>query len=71
MATATIGEITPDALYTFTEIKRRCGIGGDALRRWRKDGLRVRYFGRHGYVRGEDIIAFIEANASDAHPTSK
>ena len=51
--------IDPQTLYTFKAFKALTGVGPAGLREARKAGLRVRYFGRSGYVLGADIIAHI------------
>lgn len=53
------GVIRPDHLYTFAAFQKTTGIGKAGIREARKNGLRVRYLGRQGYILGSDIIAHV------------
>jgi hypothetical protein len=46
------------------------GMGDNALRRARRQGLRVLYSGRQAYVNGADFVAFLAASGSVAKPGS-
>lgn len=48
-------------VYTLDEFKRRVALSDGALRRARRDGLRVRYAHRRGYVLGDDWIRYLQS----------
>jgi len=54
-----IGMIVPSHLYNFKAIERLMGIGRAGISEARKQGLEVRYFGRHGFVLGKHLIDHI------------
>jgi hypothetical protein len=58
------GIIDPGRLYNFAAFKRITGLGTAALRDARRKGLAVRYYGRQGYILGEDAIAFIQISGT-------
>jgi len=55
------GEIDPRCIYTVGELKRRLRWGRVSWRKARRDGLRVLRAGRSRYVRGSDLIDYLEA----------
>ena len=63
--------IAPKRLYNLSDILEIVDWGSQALRKARNEGLRVLYYGRHGYVIGADLIAFIEANAKTSRGPTK
>ena len=58
------GFIAADCLYTLSEVKARLKLGDAALRRARRDGLKVRQIGRQRYLLGRDILEYVEASSS-------
>lgn len=71
MSNTTTGEIKADSLYTLPEIQARLGVRRAAWRQMRRDGLAVRYVGRRGYVRGQDVIDFVASRPVDRSPTCR
>jgi hypothetical protein len=61
-ASTSIGTIHADAAYSLTDLREKLGIGEWALRKMRRNGLRVRRYGRRSFVFGKDLIAEIERN---------
>ena len=60
MATATVAElIEPHILYSRTEFKRRSGLGDFAIRKAKKDGLKVTPRGGREWILGRDFIEFV------------
>lgn len=57
--------IEPHILYRLDDAMTRLGWGAHSMRRARREGLRVRYAGRRGYVLGRDIIEHIEQHGRD------
>lgn len=57
--------IEPQVLYTLPELMARSGMGKAALRTARQAGLKVRYAGGRGYVKGSDFISYIEEHGKD------
>lgn len=57
--------IEPGHLYGLDEAKRRMRWSATAFRTARRNGLRVRYAGGRGYVRGSDLIEYIDAHGKD------
>ncbi len=56
------GVIRADEVYTLPEFKARVGFKNDAaLRSARRNGLKVLYAHRHGYVRGADWLDYLES----------
>ncbi len=67
------GVITPDELYTLRTFKRRLEISDHTLRAARRNGLRVRYLHKQGYILGRDWIEYVlssTTNQEDNGPTS-
>jgi hypothetical protein len=62
--------IDPALTYPLATFKAISGMGDNALRRARRQGLRVLNSGRQAYVTGADFIAFLAASGSDAKPGS-
>lgn len=54
-----LSPIQSDSTYPLTEFARRAGLGKQALRTARKQGLKVRRLGNRSYVRGNDFHEFI------------
>lgn len=48
--------------YTLDDLKRVHGLGEWALKKLRKQGLKVRRLGRRSFVLGKDLIDCIENN---------
>ena len=48
------------------QIREIMNWGEAALRRARRDGLRIDYNGRQGYVLGSDVIDYIRSNSKSA-----
>jgi hypothetical protein len=59
------GFIAPGHVYLATEVRSRLRIGTWAWRTMRRNGLKVRYFGRRAYVFGDDVIDFFHKQDSD------
>ena len=57
----TPGVVDAHAIYTLEEIRARLGLGKQAWRTARRQGLPVRRVGRRGYVRGSDVIDWLAA----------
>lgn len=67
MSSATLAAsagIDPTQLYPLAAACRLVGWGAGALRVAKRRGLNVLYYGRHAFVRGEDLIGYIETHAS-------
>lgn len=63
-----VGEILPATLYTLSRAQEISGLGASSFREARRKGLRVLYIGRTAFVRGSDLIGYIEANATAEKP---
>ena len=61
----TVGAIDANALYPLPELMRLTGWGAGSFRSARRQGLRVRYAGRHAFVFGRDFLDHIEKRAKD------
>lgn len=59
------GVIEPHILYRLEEAKQRLGWGAHSMRQARRNGLKVRYAGRRGYLLGRDVIEYIERTGRD------
>lgn len=59
------GIISPVALYTADEARRRLGIGDWAWRQWRRDGLNVLRVSGRAFVTGRELIGFLESQGRD------
>lgn len=57
------GSIRSDELLLFAEAARRLGWCAKSRRFAQRDGLRVVKYGRHQYVRGQDLLDFFAALA--------
>ncbi len=55
--------IQADSAYDLSALKR-LGLGTAALRKARRNGLRVVRFGRKSYVLGRDLIMYLDENAA-------
>ncbi len=55
------GQIGASDLYTIDELRRRLGLSAWAVRRARRQGLKVYKIARQKYVLGRDYIAYVEA----------
>jgi len=64
-ATQPSGRISADEIWTLDAVKAHLGLGASALRQARRQGLRVKYIGRRGYICGRDLIDFISTTARD------
>lgn len=56
-----IGIFDPRLLYTADAVKQLCGWGEWAFRQAKRKGLRVLTVGKTTFVRGGDLIEFVEA----------
>jgi hypothetical protein len=54
------GFIEPANLYTLDEVRARLGWKEQAFRTARRQGLRILRHGNRGFVRGSEIIRFLE-----------
>ena len=64
------GIIEPEKLYRLETIKAASGVGAWGLRQMRKAGLKVRYVGGRGFVKGADFIAHVESSGDAQHPNA-
>ena len=60
------GVIEPANLYTLCELKKRTRLGDWAIRKARKDGLRVRKIGNARFAFGADFLKHVEAIGEDS-----
>jgi len=51
--------ISAQEMYTLEEVRRRLGIGSDAMRMHRRRGLPVRQIGQRRVVLGDELIAWV------------
>jgi hypothetical protein len=58
---APLGIFDPRLLYTADATKQLCGWGEWAFRQNRRRGLKVLVCGKSVFVRGSDLIAFVES----------
>jgi len=58
-----LGPIRPEELYPLAVLKQRLGWGDAALRRARRDGLKVTRYGNLHCIVGSDLIEFIKKQA--------
>lgn len=65
-AAPTLGEIRADAVYTLPDFQRITGLGTKAVRRARRQGLRVCRVGRCAYVVGSDWLAYLNQTVGQA-----
>ena len=61
------GVIEPAVLYTLAELKKRTRLGDWAIRKARKDGLRVSRVGNARFVLGADFQNFIQEQGNEEH----
>jgi hypothetical protein len=66
-ATPIPGIIEPEKLYRLETIKAASGVGDWGLRQMRKAGLKVRYVGGRGFIKGADFIAHVEKAGDEQH----
>lgn len=57
------GVVNAQELYTLEEIQHRLKLGAWALRKARQAGLPVHRIGRRSYVKGADLLAFLDKQA--------
>jgi len=57
------GVINAQEVYTLDEAKARLGLADWAFRKAQRAGLVTHKIGRRKYVRGSDILAFLEQQA--------
>jgi hypothetical protein len=55
-------------VYTLDELQARLRLGHWALRQARRDGLTVIRIGRRGYVRGSDVMTYLDRVAIQEQP---
>ena len=58
---AELGAISADAAYPLALFQRLTGLGGWAMRKAQRDGLKVRKQGRVKFIRGCDWIEYLGA----------
>ncbi len=63
---STLAPIERGCIYPLSVFSARTGLGGWALRKARRDGLRVVKVGRCKFVRGDDFAAYLETLESEA-----
>jgi hypothetical protein len=51
--------IRGDELYSLAFVKASIGLKDHSLRKARREGLRIHYCGKNGWVRGADLIEYI------------
>lgn len=66
MSTASRGIIDPKKFYRFPEFSETSGVGKAGLRTARREGLKVKYIGRHGWILGQWWIDYVESNGKDS-----
>jgi hypothetical protein len=59
------GVIEPGQYLTLPEAKRRLGLSVAGLRKMRRAGLPIKYWGGRGFLKSDDLIRFLDENASD------
>lgn len=59
------GRISADEIWTLDAVKAHLGLGATAIRQARRQGLRVKYIGRRGYILGADLITYLRETARD------
>lgn len=52
--------VQPESLYPLSVLKGVTGWGDASLRIARRNGLRVHYVGRQGFVKGSEFIKYVE-----------
>lgn len=67
-ASSTPGVINANELYILDEFKARMRLGSWAMRQARQgpDGLRVHKIGLRKYVKGSDVLAYLDRQAEKA-----
>ncbi len=55
-----LGPIRDDELYPLPVLKQRLGLGDAAMRRLRRDGVKIRRIGNLHCALGREVIEFIE-----------
>lgn len=56
-----LAPIEPSVAYPLADFQARTGLGTAGLRTARKNGLRIIYRHRRGFVLGSDFIAYLNA----------
>jgi hypothetical protein len=56
--------VTPERLYRSDELSHRMGWRPSGWRAARRAGLRAMRYGKRWFVKGSDLIAFIEEQAN-------
>ena len=64
-----VGEVRADSLYTLDEVRKRLNLGQAALRSARRAGLPVKKIGRCRFIRGADLLAFVERESANDEST--
>lgn len=62
---ATLAPIESGTVYPLPNFQVRTGLKATALRSARRNGLKVRYLGGRGFVRGEDFLDFLSSHGKD------
>jgi len=60
-----IGPIHADEILPLRAARERLGVGEKGLAQMRRAGLKVRRFGRQGYIVGADAIQFFKSLPAD------
>ena len=68
MATTEEQIIHPDLLYGLPAAMAASGLGRGAMREARRNGLRVHYLSKRAFIRGADLIAYIEEHSTETKP---
>ena len=62
------GTFRPRELHTLAQLKTMTGMGAAAVRKARKEGLRVVRQGNTRYVWSDDFLSFIREHAVEESP---
>jgi hypothetical protein len=60
------GVIEPGQYLTLKEAKARLGLSVAGLRKMRRAGLPVKYWGGRGFLKSDDLISFLDQHSTDA-----
>ena len=60
-----LGIFDPRLLYTAEAVKRMSGWGEWALRQNRRKGLKTKTVGKSVFVKGSDLITFVESEGKE------
>lgn len=65
---ADVGLVEPGTLYRLEEVMKRMGWGRHAADQARRRGLKATRFGKRVYVKGSDVLDFIDRVGVSAPP---